>query len=86
MPDINIMNARYIQLNPRTGGTAPGTPAILQVGKLPIWSEWIMNDKDKWILMKTNSKPTILQSLLGHNSGREFLQLTSGGHGLNVGR
>merc|ERR1712088_160395 len=45
---------RYIQLNPRTGGTAPGTPAILQ-------------------------------SLLGHNSGREFLQLTSGGHGLNVG-
>merc|ERR1712088_1261026 len=44
---------RYIQLNPRTGGTAPGTPAILQ-------------------------------SLLGHNSGREFLQLTSGGHGLNV--
>ena len=28
----------------------------------------------------------MLQSLLGHNSGREFLQLTSGGHGLNVGR
>ena len=41
---------RYIQLNPRAGGTQPGTPAILQ-------------------------------SLLGHNSGREFLQLTTGGLG-----
>jgi hypothetical protein len=29
--------------------------------------------------------PAILQSLLGHNSGRDFLQLTHG-HGLNVGR
>merc|ERR1719370_1719130 len=39
---LNSQLRQYIQLNPRTGGTAPGTPAILQ-------------------------------SLLGHNSGREFL-------------